>query len=200
MKVVITGGPSVGKTTIVNGLADRGYRVIQEMATQIIREGQILPWVDRQKFQAEVLKRQLSAEAAILDFDKVVVLDRGLFDGEAYYVHDNLPVPAVFSNLDASQYDVAFLVEPLGFFEANEIRQNENLEFTYAISKILEGCYASRKVKVIRVPFMSPTDRIDFVQTQIETLKASRAFSVEQAVHQAAYMLRPHAPMAIGSF
>lgn len=200
MKVVITGGPSVGKTTIVNGLADRGYRVVQEMATQIIREGQILPWVDRQKFQAEVLKRQLSAEAAILDFDKVVVLDRGLFDGEAYYVHDSLPVPAVFSNLDASQYDVAFLVEPLGFFEANEIRQNENLEFTYAISKILEGCYASRKVKVIRVPFMSPTERIDFVQTQIETLKASRAFSVEQAVHQAAYMLRPHAPMAIGSF
>lgn len=200
MKVVITGGPSVGKTTIVNGLADRGYRVIAEMATAIIREGKYLPWVDRQKFQAEVLKRQQSAEAAILDFDKVVVLDRGLFDGEAYYVHDNLPVPSVFSNLDASQYDVAFLVEPLGFFEANEIRQHENLEFTYAISKILEQCYSSRKVKVIRVPFMSPTERIDFVQTQLEAIKKTRAFTVEQAVHQAAYMLRPHAPMAIGSF
>lgn len=199
MKVVITGGPSVGKTTIVNGLADRGYRVVQEMATQIIREGKYLPWVDRQKFQAEVLKRQQSAEAAILDFEKCVVLDRGLFDGEAYYIHDSLPVPSIFSNLDASQYDVAFLVEPLGFFEANEIRRNENLEFTYAISKILENCYSSRKVKVIRVPFMTATERIDFVQTQIETIKKTRAFSVDQAVQQAAYMLRPQ-PYALRSF
>lgn len=108
MKFVITGGPSVGKTTIVTGLQNIGYKVVHEIATRTIKEGKFLPWVDRQKFQAEVLRRQLSAEAAILDFDKPVILDRGLFDGEAYYLYDKLPVPNAFGNLDASQYAAAF--------------------------------------------------------------------------------------------
>ncbi|MBK9281414.1 MAG: AAA family ATPase [Candidatus Obscuribacter sp.] len=47
MKFVITGGPSVGKTTIVKGLQNLGYRVVHEIATQLIREGKSLPWVDR---------------------------------------------------------------------------------------------------------------------------------------------------------
>ncbi|MBP9092993.1 ATP-binding protein [bacterium] len=200
MKAVITGGPSVGKTTIVNGLGQLGYRIVNEIATQIIKEGRILPWVDRQKFQAEVLKRQQSAEASILDFDQTVILDRGLFDGEAYYLHDKLPVPSAFSNLDSSQYDVAFLIEPLSFFEANEIRQNENLKFTKEISVILEHCYASRNVKVIRVPAMPAIERIEFVKGHVETLKKGKAATVEQAAHQAAYMFRGYAPVAMGSF
>jgi predicted ATPase len=200
MKAVITGGPSVGKTTIVNGLGQMGYRIVNEIATQIIKEGRILPWVDRQKFQAEVLKRQQSAEASILDFDQAVILDRGLFDGEAYYLHDKLPVPSAFGNLDASQYDVAFLIEPLSFFEANEIRQNESLKFTKEISVILEHCYASRNVRVIRVPAMPAVERIEFVKNQVDTLKKGKATTVEQAAHQAAYMFRGYAPVAMGSF
>jgi predicted ATPase len=43
MKAVITGGPSVGKTTIVNGLGQLGYRIVNEIATQIIKEGRIYP-------------------------------------------------------------------------------------------------------------------------------------------------------------
>jgi predicted ATPase len=200
MKAVITGGPSVGKTTIVNGLGQLGYRIVNEIATQIIKEGRILPWVDRQKFQAEVLKRQQSAEASILDFDQTVILDRGLFDGEAYYLHDKLPVPSAFSNLDASQYDVAFLIEPLSFFEANEIRQNESLKFTKEISVILEHCYTSRNVKVIRVPAMPAVERIEFVKNQVDTMKKGKATTVEQAAHQAAYMFRGYVPVAMGSF
>ncbi|CAN5430852.1 AAA family ATPase [soil metagenome] len=200
MKAVITGGPSVGKTTIVNGLGHLGYRIVNEIATQIIKEGRILPWVDRSKFQAEVLKRQQSAEASILDFDQTVILDRGLFDGEAYYLHDKLPVPSAFSNLDSSQYDVAFLIEPLSFFEANEIRQNESLKFTKEISVILEHCYTSRNVKVVRVPAMQPAERIEFVKNQVESLKKGKVTSVEQAAHQAAYMFRGYAPVAMGSF
>jgi predicted ATPase len=200
MKVVITGGPSVGKTTIVHGLGLTGFRIINEMATQIIKEGKFLPWVDRSKFQAEVLRRQQSAEASILDFDQTVILDRGLFDGEAYYIYDKLPVPSAFGNLDASQYDVAFLIEPLDFFEANEIRQNESLKFTREISVILEHCYASRGVKVIRVPAMPAQERIDFVRSQVDSLKKGKATTIEQAAHQAAYLFRGHVPVAMGSF
>ncbi|HEY9787321.1 MAG TPA: ATP-binding protein, partial [Candidatus Obscuribacterales bacterium] len=167
MRIVITGGPSVGKTTIVSLLAQRGFKIVHEFATEIIREGVYLPWVDRSSFQNEVLRRQLKAEQALQGYDDLVFLDRGLFDGEAYYIYDKIEIPPVFAALDASQYSLAFLVEELPFFVKDEVRR-ENLEFTRQISIILEHCYASRNVEVVRVPAMSPEQRVDFVLEEIE--------------------------------
>jgi predicted ATPase len=198
MKFVITGGPSVGKTTIVTGLANRGFKVIHEIATAVIKEGKFLPWVDRRKFQAEVLRRQQSAEASILDFSTPVILDRGLFDGEAYYVVDKMPIPQVFDSLDASQYTVAFLIEPLNFFDETDVRR-ENLQFTQEISIVLEQCYARRNVKVVRVPAMPPSERIDFVHAQVEAYKKTHCFSPEQAALQASHLFRGSAHYVLGA-
>src|SRR5438105_15552685 len=93
MRIVITGGPSVGNTTLISLLQSRGFPVIHEFATQIIKEGEFLPWVCRKSFQAEVLRRQLEAEAAIEENGLPIFLDRGLFDGEAYYIYDKLEIP-----------------------------------------------------------------------------------------------------------
>lgn len=166
MRIVITGGPSVGKTTIVSGVAERGFPFVQEFATQIIKEGVFLPWVDRCSFQDEVLRRQCAAERELDNVTGPVFLDRGLFDGEAYYIYDKLEIPARFAQLDASKYTLAFLVEPLNFFDKTEVRR-EDLEFTHKISVILENCYSSRGVEVVRVPAMTPEERVDFVIAQV---------------------------------
>jgi predicted ATPase len=167
MRAVITGGPSVGKTTIISLLAERGFRVVEEFATQIIKEGKFLPWVDRAKFQAEVLRRQVQAESAIRNHPGPIFLDRGLFDGEAYYIYDKLEIPSAFSYLDASHYSLAFLIEELPFFEKNEVRR-ENLEFSRQLSIVLESCYTRRNVHVVRVPAMPPEERVQFVIDEFE--------------------------------
>ncbi len=174
MRVVITGGPSVGKTTIISLLESRGYPVVHEQATQIIKEGEVLPWVDRVAFQAEVLRRQVAAEAGIKNLPGPVFLDRGLFDGEAYYIYDHLEIPEAFSTFDSSHYSLALLIEELPFFEVNEVRR-ENLQFTHQISKVLEHCYSSRGVKVVRVPAMPPDKRVDFVVTAVEEAASERS-------------------------
>lgn len=166
MRIVITGGPSVGKTTIVSGVAERGFPIVHEFATEIIKEGVLLPWVDRCSFQNEVLRRQCCAEKELSGVEGPVFLDRGLFDGEAYYIYDKLEIPEIFSQLDSSQYSLAFLVELLPFFDKTDVRR-ENLEFTREISVVLENCYASRGVEVVRVPAMSPTERVDFVIAEV---------------------------------
>jgi predicted ATPase len=169
MRVVITGGPSVGKTTIITGLAQLGFTVVEEFATKIIKEGVLLPWVDRVAFQTEVLRQQLFAEESLKLTEEIVFLDRGLFDGEAYYIKDKLPIPEIFSTLDASQYTVAFLIEQLDTFDQNEVRR-EDIEFTNEITTILEECYKSRGVEVIRVPAMPPEPRVEYVLTQVRDL------------------------------
>lgn len=42
--IVITGGPSVGKSTLLNELRKSGFTVVPEQATAVIKEGKILPW------------------------------------------------------------------------------------------------------------------------------------------------------------
>lgn len=180
MRIVITGGPSVGKTTIITHLELMGYKVLHELATKIIKEGKYLPWVDRQKFQSEVLHRQLAAEASILDFDNAIFLDRGAFDGEAYYIADGLPVPPAFSTVDPTQYDLAFLVEELPFFDKTDVRR-EDLEFTKRLSLIIEECYTSRSIRVIRVPAMLPHMRAEFIVKHVKETQKSRVRSPEQA-------------------
>lgn len=160
--IVITGGPSVGKTTIISMLRERGYAVVSEQATQIIKEGEVLPWVDRARFQQEVLRRQLDAEAPYVGSDVPIFLDRGLFDGEAYYISDGMPIPEAFQNLPADRYSLALLIEELEFFDNNGVRF-EDLEFTRKITPIIENCYTSRNIPVARIPAMPPEERVDFV-------------------------------------
>lgn len=163
---VVTGGPSVGKTTIITLLQERGFRVVPEVATQIIKEGEFLPWVDRDRFQREVLRRQLEVEAPYIDTDDIVFLDRALFDGEAYYINDDMVPPPDFAELDPSRYEMAFLVEELSSFDNNGVRW-ENQDFTRKITPIFELCYAGRNIPVTRVPAMSPVQRVDMVVNAI---------------------------------
>ncbi len=172
MRIVITGGPSVGKTTLITLLQERGYPVIEEQATKTIKEGKYLPWEDRNAFQNEVLRRQVDEESRLNDDGRVVFLDRGVFDGEAYFIYDKLFVPTSFSRLNADRYDLAFLVDELPFFETNDVRR-ENIEFTREISNILERCYIKRGVPVVRVPFMTPEERVNFVISETRKLVPS---------------------------
>lgn len=173
----------MGKTTIVSGVAERGFPFVQEFATQIIKEGVFLPWVDRCSFQDEVLRRQCAAERELDNVTGPVFLDRGLFDGEAYYIYDKLEIPARFAQLDASKYTLAFLVEPLNFFDKTEVRR-EDLEFTHKISVILENCYSSRGVEVVRVPAMTPDERVDFVIAEVrQRMEAQSETAIGQQKH-----------------
>ena len=97
-KIVITGGPSAGKTTgmswIQNAFAERGYTVlfVPETATELISGG-VAPWscgsnVEYQKCQ---MKLQLEKEkifeqaAATMKAEKIlIVCDRGILDNKAY--------------------------------------------------------------------------------------------------------------------
>ena len=188
MRIVVTGGPSVGKTTI------RGYKVVKEVATQLIKEGKFAPWIDLHKFQMEILRQQLNIESSLLEFDKITFLDRGAFDGEAYYIADGRQVPQAFYSIDQSQYDMAFLVEPLPFFDTNEVRR-EDLEFTKKISPLIESCYTSRKIKVVHVPALNPDERVDFILDEVNKYRNSRVVSAEQA----AAMFRMASPV-VSSF
>ncbi|MFC3198104.1 AAA family ATPase [Parapedobacter deserti] len=96
---VITGGPGVGKTTLLNELTQTGYLTIEEEARKIIKEqvangGDGLPWKNKTVYA------QLMLDASVKTFEKIsssgflgpIFFDRGILDTVCYMRMENIPV------------------------------------------------------------------------------------------------------------
>lgn len=100
--IIVVGGPCTGKTTIAKGVAKRlqaqGFRVrvIDDQARLVIREqqrkgGDILPWIDRLRFEEEVVRRHYEEFLrALKEKPDVVIDDSGVFTALAYIEVDGL--------------------------------------------------------------------------------------------------------------
>ncbi len=163
-RYVFTGGPCVGKSTLIQILEDRGFPVVREVATEILVEGDpsLMPWNNRYNFQHEALKRQLRAEAAVRSEGKPVFLDRGVLDGIAYDKVLGVPLPNFLSSLRGPGYDVVFVFDELPIWEDNGVRY-EDSGFTRILNPAMEQVYERNGNRIVRVPFATPAQRVDFV-------------------------------------
>lgn len=86
---VITGGPGVGKTTLLDELQCRGYACVREAAREIIREqiacgGNALPWGDVKEYTASMLARSVDDYRKALQTGGLCFFDRGIPDALGY--------------------------------------------------------------------------------------------------------------------
>ncbi|HEY9755618.1 MAG TPA: ATP-binding protein [Oculatellaceae cyanobacterium] len=170
-RYVIIGGPSSGKTTVVEKLAELGYATVAESARLILEEMRLAdPRPVRDAFQCEVFRRQLDAEARILDGVKTSFLDGGIFDGCAYYLNDGLDVPSMFDTVDGSRYSQAFLFEPLDVFVQDGIRY-QNAESSRHVAELLFQCYEARGIAVERVPNASIEERVHAILNRVNSVR-----------------------------
>jgi len=105
-RVVITGGPHAGKSTLIAALSARGFATAPEAALIVIRELNETLGVEGQvafrrrnpsAFQSRVSETQLSIEARFRDADRDVFFDRGLLDGLAYCRMRNVAIPPLIA-------------------------------------------------------------------------------------------------------
>lgn len=150
LNLALTGGPSVGKTTLANWLASVGFTVVPEMpsillaeANKFLREnnlsagpelaelfagqGLFHPMVDNPAFQAHLLERQLTQEQPHIDRTPpaAVCFDRTYLDVLPYCQYFGIAPPDRFHAVlppPAKRYDVCFLLESLNAFVDNGMR------------------------------------------------------------------------------
>ena len=100
-RVVITGGPCAGKTEVWRSLGEAfpGGVPVPEAATQLILSGKSEDSLGLEGFQRAVYERQMALEEEARKKGLLLLCDRGLLDGLAYF-------PGLLAGLDVSQEEV----------------------------------------------------------------------------------------------
>jgi predicted ATPase len=164
---VITGGPSAGKTTVIDLLSQHGYATTIEEARYYINLEAHLginstqARLDACAFQQNILKLQIELESG-LDQTQTTFLDRAIPDSLAYYNFLNLePEPEELAAINGARYRKVFLLELLPL--TPDYARTEDRDAQLALHALIFEVYSSRNDEIVLVPIMSPAERVNFI-------------------------------------
>ncbi len=153
---VITGGPSVGKTSLIARLEQMGYQTVSESARTIIDESAIKGLSveglrsDEKRFQEEVARLKTKIEAKH-DKGTLTFLDRGMHDTLAYLRLYNFKVEEWVKELmTEASYRKVFLLEALDDYERDYAR-TEDHEMVRRLPRLLHDAYAEYGMEPIHI-------------------------------------------------
>jgi predicted ATPase len=173
----VTGGPGVGKSTLLNELSRVGFKCMPEVAREIIREqvargGNALPWANKSAFAAEMLIRSIESERRMRQHPSDLVLfDRGIPDILSYVRLENLEPPSGLSQaIEEFRYakDVFFLPPWNAIYVTDSERKQDYAE-AVRTDAFMRVAYAECGYEIVDVPRLSPIERADFVRECLKT-------------------------------
>lgn len=176
-KVVITGGPATGKTSIIDFLEASGAICYSEISRTIIQEAQKKgieqlflkdPYAFSQKLLEGRIQQFKNAETSE---HSTIFLDRGIPDVIAYmeYAKENVP-PYFKEACKTYKYDVVFILPPWKAIHKTDEERYENFEQAQQIHAHLLKTYTQLGYPCIEVPIGSIEERSLFIKNRMQDI------------------------------
>ena len=176
-KIVITGGPSSGKTSLINHLEKLQYQCMPEISREIIIEAQ-QQGIDQLFLEDPILFSQKLLEGRLKQFQKgmsqnkdFLFYDRGLPDITAYMDYLKTDYPSHFVEICSTYlYDVIFILPPWEAIYQQDNERYETFEEAKKIHHFLVNSYKKYNYKVIEVPTGNLPSRTNFILTVLKNI------------------------------
>ncbi|MCT8229807.1 AAA family ATPase [Proteus terrae] len=173
-RIILTGGPGSGKTTLINELKNRGYPCSLEAGRAIIQdqsviEGNVLPWIDPNAFAQAMLIWELRSWHEANNNKIPYFYDRGIPDIAGYLLLCGLAIP---KHLDKAitlfRYVTNVFIAPPWpeiYTQDQERKQTEKeAEETYLA---MIAVYKKYNYNLIELPKIEITNRANFIINKI---------------------------------
>ena len=166
--IVITGGPSSGKKTVLKFLKAMGYPVVKEVARGVIdranRQGISTEELrqDEVKFQLSLISIKAELERR-LPRQKKYFLNRAMPDSIAYLQNCGGDPKEALALCEGGLYEKVFLLDQLSQFTPDYAR-TENIQSALRINWLLRRACEQLGYEVIAVPEMSPIPQLSIAK------------------------------------
>lgn len=180
---IVTGGPGVGKTTLIGELQRRGYACMREAAREIIREqvaggGDALPWGNVREYAALMLGRSVDDYRAALQAGEFCFFDRGIPDTLGYARLTGLPLEREWE--DAGRLfryrKTVFVLPPWEEIYRPDTERRQDYAEAVETYRCLKREYRRWGYRPVEVPRLPVDLRADFVLRVCKEDRALPAF------------------------
>jgi predicted ATPase len=184
-RIVITGGPSTGKTAVIDKLEAMGYTCLHEVIRSMTLEEKkqdsdlsfktnpIVSVADPMAFNISILEARIAQyKSSAITSEELVFFDRGIPDVLAYMDCFNQNYNKKFINAcKSNKYDIIFIMPPWQEIHVSDSGRFETFEESVMINDCLVNSYSSYGYDVKIVPKDSITNRVEFILKHIKEVK-----------------------------
>ena len=173
-KIIITGGPSTGKSSLIKNLKNKGYCCMDEVSREVILDARE-KGIEHLFISSPILFSEILLEKRVAQFhqaekktENLVFFDRGIIDIEAYLNFSKTEYTLNFNSiLDALKYDQIFICPPWKDIHQTDNERYETFEEATEIHHQLIRSYQKEGYVVIEIPFGTIEKRTEFIINKV---------------------------------
>ncbi|MDA3616607.1 AAA family ATPase [Polluticaenibacter yanchengensis] len=174
---VITGGPGVGKTKLLNELAKHGFKVVPEDAREIIKKetengGDGLPWKNKERYTYLMLEKAFENYKSV-SYDEIepYFFDRGILDAICYAGMIELTIPCDIEKIvrNSLYNKKVFMLPPWKEIYHTDSERKQDWEEAILTFEKMKETYINYGYEIIEVPKDIVENRATFVLNNINS-------------------------------
>lgn len=168
--IIITGGPGMGKTSVIEQLSDIGYNSVEETGRNIIQkelktDGNRLPWLDKKGFAMAMFQQSLKDFQNVSEKCGLTFFDRGIPDVIGYLKLCNISIPETMLQAakEKRYYPKIFITPPWKSIYVNDAERKQTFDEAVATYHTMKETYSFLGYKLVELPKTTVLKRAKFI-------------------------------------